>query len=444
MRCFLWSLLVTVLPAGTDPRFAAEEPRVLVERALKARGGGEAISKLIGFRLKTKEHFYSGLAPRPGTILMASLLLELSERSTMNYEPRESGERIRVTVILDGIHSWSRVNGRLVPFGKREIEWACAARYRGRVVRLMSLLTDKGFTLAPLEKIKVDDRPAQGINVSYKDQPDTQLYFDKETGYLVKYSYRGKKFDTGKETLHETFLNDYVEPNLAAPDERILREAKMEATDAALLAFFRANPLSKAASDCARALICQLGDDQFRVREKASRDLVALGARALPLLREAVKNTDLELARRARDCWVRIGARPSEPHVLAAIRLLGLRKPAGAAEALLDYVPFASADAAEEVRAALVAIAQKDGKTEFALHKALKDDKEPARRQVVEAVLGKDGGAYLRRAGRRLFSPQCKVARKHTIRIDGKLYLEMEISDFQFFNDMDDKEFARP
>jgi HEAT repeat protein len=49
-------------------------------------------------------------------------------------------------------------------------------------------------------------------------------------------------------------------------------------------------------------LMRQLGGDDFRERQQAQAALIAEGARALPALRQAAKDPDLELARRARAC----------------------------------------------------------------------------------------------------------------------------------------------
>jgi hypothetical protein len=49
-------------------------------------------------------------------------------------------------------------------------------------------------------------------------------------------------------------------------------------------------------------LIHLLGDSSFAVREKASKDLVALGESAVPLLQKSQKNPDLEVARRSERC----------------------------------------------------------------------------------------------------------------------------------------------
>ena len=227
-----------------------------------------------------------------------------------------------------------------------------------RVTELADLLTDKGFTFASLADAQVEGRPVQGFKVSCKDRPDVSLFFDKETGLLVKYGYRAPKTGAAKEVLREIILSDYREPDLASNDEKLLREAKSDVTGPALLAFLRKRTPTPANLECARGLILKLGDDAFTVREQASQDLVALGAIAIPFLREATKNNDREIVRRARDCLQTIDEERSKARIAAVIRLLGLRKPAGAAEALLNYLPSADADRAKELQAALYAVAQ--------------------------------------------------------------------------------------
>jgi hypothetical protein len=334
-------------------------------------------------------------------------------------------------------------NGRVQDLGKDEIDSQRITRHQDRVTDLTPLLTDKGFTFASLPDSKVEGRAAAGVKVSYKDQPDTSLYFDKETGLLVKYAYRAKLSNDKKEVLHETILSDYRVPDLAAADEKILREAKCGVTGSALVSLIRTQTPNAESLAKVKTLIGKLGDDAFRVRERVSAELVNAGPIAIPLLREAAKDDDREVARRARECLQKIGEDSSKTRVSAAIRLLGLRKPEGAAEVLLNYLPSADPETALEVRAALFAVAQRDGKPNAVLMRAL-EDKDPSRRQAAAAALGKDGGAYARQPGRRLFGPTPKIALKHKSYLDGKLEMEIETSDYQLFNAFEDKVFAKP
>jgi hypothetical protein len=173
-----------------------------------------------------------------------------------------------------------------------------------------------------------------------------------------------------------------------AADEHTLKQAGVATDDAGLLDFFRK---SSPDDEHIRALIQQLGDDSFEVREKATKELALLGAVAEPYLREAVKSDDPEVSRRASDCLKNIGAGPSAAVVAAAARLLAARKPAGAAEVLLAYAPKVVGAANEEdVRAALAAVALRDGKPDPVLLKAL-EDRSAGRRGAAAVALARAG-----------------------------------------------------
>ena len=143
--------------------------------------------------------------------------------------------------------------------------------------------------------------------------------------------------------------------------------------------------------------ITQLGDDSFEVREQASAALVARGAPAEPLLKQAANSLDVEVARRAEECLRQIKRTVGSAVPMAAARVLARRKPAGAAPVLLAYLPFAdNENVADEVRAALAAVAVRDGKPDSNLVSTLKD-KEPLRRAAAAEALCRSGAPELQK-----------------------------------------------
>src|SRR5262245_13646998 len=70
-------------------------------------------------------------------------------------------------------------------------------------------------------------------------------------------------------------------------DEQLLRGAEVPVDGPELLDFFRKRTLTEDDRKQVQAMIRQLGDDSFQVRQKALTDLVALGNKAAPLLRGA-------------------------------------------------------------------------------------------------------------------------------------------------------------
>jgi hypothetical protein len=170
-------------------------------------------------------------------------------------------------------------------------------------------------------------------------------------------------------------------------DERMLREANIATDGLGLLKFFRQRTVDSSDEDRIHALIRQMGDDSFEVREQASAQLIAIGARARTLLRQAVNDPDIEIVRRAEECLRQIEHGATSSVVAAAVRVLVQRKPAGAAAVLLTYLPFAEDESvAEEVRLALGSLAIPEGKPDPVLLAAL-TDRSPVKRMAAGVAL---------------------------------------------------------
>ncbi len=171
-------------------------------------------------------------------------------------------------------------------------------------------------------------------------------------------------------------------------EEQALRAAGLGTDGAALLDFFKKRTSAEASRDKLSTLVRQLGDKTPAVRDKAAGELVALGLIAIPVLRQASKDPDdLETANRARRCLESIEGTSGPAIPIAAARVLAVRKPAGAAEALLAYLPFADDDSVvDEVKATLAGLAYQSGKPDAALLKALGDKSSLLRAAAVEAL----------------------------------------------------------
>jgi RNA polymerase sigma factor (sigma-70 family) len=201
-------------------------------------------------------------------------------------------------------------------------------------------------------------------------------------------------------------------PALAGDDEialRILRDAWAgwwrNADGQALLAAFKKWTLSPEQTAKALALIADLNDEVFAKRQRAVADLVAFGPPVVPLLRQALPGAELEQANRIKQCLKQIAKthdRDTLPTVAA--RLLALRKPAGASETLLAYLPFTDDEVMKwEVAKALKTLAGQGARADPALVKAL-EDTSPVRRAVAGEVLAGAADAEVRPAVRKLLA----------------------------------------
>jgi HEAT repeat protein len=142
------------------------------------------------------------------------------------------------------------------------------------------------------------------------------------------------------------------------------------------------------------ALVQKLGDNNYEARETARKDLIDLGVPVLSLLRQVYRDPpDLEVRARIRACIETIEGQNEKakeeylPRLLALTRLVALRKPPGAAEAILAYLPAQDDDGLrEQLQNALDAVAYSDGEANPVVLKALTDS-SPTRRIAAARAL---------------------------------------------------------
>jgi HEAT repeat protein len=166
----------------------------------------------------------------------------------------------------------------------------------------------------------------------------------------------------------------------------------------ALVDEFRARTLDPSETSKVAEMVKQLGDGNYRVRERASQALVSMGAKVLSDLRAAAKDPDGERSRRAEDAVNKINSSDAKRVPIGSARLAALRRPDGAAEAMLGYLPFADDDDGmiSEVKSALTTLAlDPNGKPESALIKGL-TEAHPVRRSAAAEALAKGGGLSVR------------------------------------------------
>jgi HEAT repeat protein len=185
-------------------------------------------------------------------------------------------------------------------------------------------------------------------------------------------------------------------------DEELLKEAASGVDAASLLKFLRDRSLDEADLGQIPKLIRRLGSDNFDEREQAARGLVLFGSVARARLQRAAEDPDPEIARRAKACLARIAVGVSQEVPAAAVRLLLQRRPAGAVETLLRYLPFVQEESLEvEIAYGVESLAVTAGKVHPALLAALQD-KAPARRALAACIVGHHGDGDARAGVRKL------------------------------------------
>lgn len=193
-------LLIFISPVW--PQSTAED---VVRRAIHAQGGKENLKKHLTYWVRTK-----GTRTSEGVTANVEFELWCQHPSHSRFEMKITSGDVRATqtAILDGAHGWCGLNGRLHEADEKEIKGMHEAMYMMQVRSLYPLLEGERFTLTAVPETPVKDRPAVGVKVTAKGQQDVRLYFDKETGLLVKAQYKAvdHKF---KDVSSEEILSDY-------------------------------------------------------------------------------------------------------------------------------------------------------------------------------------------------------------------------------------------
>ncbi len=198
-------------------------------------------------------------------------------------------------------------------------------------------------------------------------------------------------------------------------DEKTLKENKIPTDGPGLITYFQKRTLADDTRAKVIRLIQQLGADTFREREQACNDLEDLGGLVRAQLAQATKDDDAEIRRRTRRILIKLGPAAAENNLYPiAARVLATKKSAGAAEALLNFLPCVEdVDVAEEVARSLAPLTMsKDGKADPAVLAALTDPFAIKRYSAAEALISAGGAAHRPAAKKLLKDAESGVRRR--------------------------------
>jgi hypothetical protein len=182
-----------------------------------------------------------------------------------------------------------------------------------------------------------------------------------------------------------------TEPDTLKDDLVIVRANGLKGEGPDLLQYFHEKTLKAPDPKEVAALVTKLGDDDFAAREDAFAKLITLGGSALAALKDGESSSDLEVRKRVADLRARLDAKAEPALQAAAARVVARLKPAGAADKLIAFVPFASdPHVVDQICKALGAVAIRDGKIEPILVKSLTDD-VPIKRAAAGEALARAG-----------------------------------------------------
>jgi hypothetical protein len=203
MRQLLLGTLLILL-CGLPGR--AEDARAIVEKAVQAHGGAKQLARLDAVRTSAEGKLGADNAAVDFTF---DTVWQAPDRLRNVLHMTAGTQKLSLLQVLDGDRGWGTANGLTAPLDEKHLGEVKLQAHVRRLLRLTPLLEDKAYSLTALDEVAVNDRPALGVKVGARGQPDVRLYFDKETGLLVKIERPALDDMTMKEVRQEQFLSDF-------------------------------------------------------------------------------------------------------------------------------------------------------------------------------------------------------------------------------------------
>jgi hypothetical protein len=233
-RALLPLLSLALLLNFTTSSRAADDVKDIINKAIKAHGGKEAMKKY-----KAGKGTNKGKVTVPGlgeVEIKQEMVYMLPDKFKESVELEVAGMTINVVTIVKGDKISIEAGGMKVPITDAYKKVFKEARHLLKVGRLFPLVEEKGFKLESLGEMKVEDKPAIGVRVSFEGQKDINLYFYKDSHLIAKTEARSVDPMTEQEYSEERIVAEYhkeKKDGMAMPKTVIVKRdgkqyAKME------------------------------------------------------------------------------------------------------------------------------------------------------------------------------------------------------------------------
>jgi hypothetical protein len=187
----------------------AADARAVLDNAIKALGGRDKLGKLPATTFNSQGYLQLG-----DLRLNSKSNWAIQWPDKYRYDGKLTiGDNTNGQVFVgNGKDVWGKAEGVSTEPLKPDEAWmaqqdARAVHLAHRLVPLM----EKDYKLSPVGELKVEGRPAVGIKVVHKGQPDLDLYFDKETHLPVKVAFLCKETADDEPAQHAFVFSDYKE-----------------------------------------------------------------------------------------------------------------------------------------------------------------------------------------------------------------------------------------
>jgi hypothetical protein len=180
-------------------------PSAVIDKAIQASGGEALLSKYKAATWKSKGTFYGMGQPIPYT---SETSIQWPDKSKTRIDAEFNDQKFAMTNVYNHDKVWMKMNDQAMEVEGEHLAAAKDEMHGRRVSHLLEL-KEPSYKLSALPEMKVDGKAAVGVKVSSAGHRDVGLYFDKDSGLLVKTEMRVKNPESGEEANQETFYSDY-------------------------------------------------------------------------------------------------------------------------------------------------------------------------------------------------------------------------------------------
>jgi hypothetical protein len=214
---------VTLAAARADD---PQDAKQLIDRALQAAGGADALAKPRAYTFKEEMTARSKAKPE-GVVSKTTFYVHPPKQFRFEQEVTEGGKVATYVEVINGNKGWAKTGGAVKPLTAQTIARPNEEQ-KGFGYKYILLLRDSANTPATLGESKVGDRPVFGIKLTRpvgRGSEARRLYFDAQTGLLVK-SETNAKLSTGGELASEQTWADYRTIDGIAVPHRVTHAVK--------------------------------------------------------------------------------------------------------------------------------------------------------------------------------------------------------------------------
>src|SRR5439155_27259924 len=159
---------------------AADDPKAIVDKGIKALGGEEKLSKVKAYSWKSKGKIKFG--DSEGEFTGEGIAQGLDHLRT-KVSGEFMGNKFEVVAVLAGDKGWRTnfMTGAVEELDKEALANEKRNLYLQVIPSTLLPLKDKSFKLEADKEENVGDKPAVGVKVKGPDGKDYSIFFDKES-----------------------------------------------------------------------------------------------------------------------------------------------------------------------------------------------------------------------------------------------------------------------